>query len=202
MYMWSLKQISQMKSIFQIFNSESNYLNRYTIYDLVLPLASGSIRFPNNDTSNIFISLIEGDELSLDKCNHDCATFDLTKLSGDYRKVIVLPKDFSYEIVKVENNDESLFVSDYEKLKIEGLVPDDYIDSNPKNEDLVLDNYVDRNLKDEEHTSKKMRMDDESGILALKLTFKLPASSYATMLVRELTKMSTHSKDQVYVQSD
>lgn len=89
-------------------------------------------------------------------------------LSGDYRKVVTLPGDFQWRVAQYSDFKVSLLDTDLEKLE----------------------------PKEPEGAAGAAQQNDSEGVgdkTALILEFSLPASSYATMLVREFTKAPTDS---------
>ena len=83
-------------------------------------------------------------------------------MQGSYRYMIVRPQQFSYEIVDFEEKNEDLLVID---------------PSHPHFGETVFKAGIKEN-KGGEHK-------------ALKLQFSLRPSAYATMLIREITKLET-----------
>ena len=87
-----------------------------------------------------------------------------TSATGSYRKIVSRATDIKYDIVEHQNN----------------------------NEDLLNPNYV---HGEPDPTPSIIEGDDQEdkprGYKALRLKFSLRASSYATMFLREVTRMSS-----------
>lgn len=101
--------------------------------------------------------------------------FSFGSLGGDYRHLLIKPKSFEWELIKYSDpNDDTLMESDFDKINSKGL-----------------------DEPGEKSAKRQRRAEDEKlaaiprDLLGLKLVFKLPSSSYATMLIRELTREST-----------
>ena len=84
-------------------------------------------------------------------------------LSGDYRKIVTLPSGFQWRMTKYSDFKVSLLDTDLEKLEPPAGPP----------------------------PAAPAVGGGDGGHTALVLEFTLPSSSYATMLIRELTKAPT-----------
>ncbi len=118
---------------------------------------------PNNEISEYYIQLLRDDGIALS--DYKNVFLPEYRTSGAYRKIVQWPKDFEYSCVRY----------------------DDYNAELAKTE--LCDYVTDRSIPVSSHSSDTIH--DQSSFLALKLTFSLPPGTYATMLLRELTKDST-----------
>ncbi|KAI3821825.1 hypothetical protein L1987_09398 [Smallanthus sonchifolius] len=92
--------------------------------------------------------------------------FSLTSMTGAYRRVFGKAKDFEWELIKYRDASIPLTMTDLDMVTKASRTPNG-----------------EATLKEEESLGEQQ--------LALKLSFTLAASSYATMAIRELLKTST-----------
>jgi tRNA pseudouridine13 synthase len=119
--------------------------DKYTIYDVVIPLVGLKSMYPKNETTEDMNKLLEEDGIKFE--DFIGGNF---KGAGHYRKIIQRPNELIYDILRHDNPDEDLQTVYYNVMKHPGS------------------------------SGEKYR--------SLRLQFKLPQSTYATMLFRELTK--------------
>ena len=139
-------------------------VSKYNIRNVVLPLPGSSVKLPNNAMKEFYEELLAKDGLTLKSFGTNChAQYNS---SGTYRKVVEIPTEFEYKIIPY--NDINAELADTELLKIRGgenhVAPREIINCD------ISDGYR---------------------YNALQLKFTLSSGSYATMLLRELTKNST-----------
>lgn len=134
-------------------------VERYTIFDVVLPLIGSRSKIPSNDIANELEKLLEVDNLTL---NNFRAREKMFASYGSYRKLMVLPKNVSWTIKQYSNPNENLVETD-----LDGLIRDD--------EDL-----------DKKPPLSPVKSDSSDE--ALIVSFELPPSCYATMCLREIMK--------------
>ncbi|EEB08416.1 pseudouridine synthase [Schizosaccharomyces japonicus yFS275] len=133
-------------------------LEKYTIYDVVLPLPGRSVIYPKNETFDTYKRIMA--EHELDPENMARKDRELS-LPGDYRRLVVKANKLEWSILKYDDAEQQLLPTDRDILE-GNTIPDS------KTKTLT----------------------------ALALNFQLPSSSYATMVLREATKMATSSGDQ------
>lgn len=129
-----------------IITEEDIKSERYDFEDLVMPLPGSSVIYPQNSTALLYdryINKVAGESL------HNVRPFQYSSFTGDYRHILVKPKDLQYKLHRYNDLDEELPCFD--------------------------------DIGDLHH----------GAFLALVLKFSLPPSTYATMLIREVTKMQT-----------
>ena len=108
----------------------------YTIYDVVLPLPGHDITYPDNVVGSWYKEILEKYELSSEKLKHSVKLF---AMAGAYRRLVVKPKDMSWEFRSYAKPQETLILSDLELLK--GKKLEDFKEEGGENvyEALILD---------------------------------------------------------------
>ncbi|TMW52189.1 hypothetical protein DOY81_002748 [Sarcophaga bullata] len=108
----------------------------YTIYDVVLPLPGHDITYPDNVVGSWYTEILEKYELSSEKLKHSVKLF---AMAGAYRRLVVKPKDMSWEFRSYAKPQETLILSDLELLK--GKKLEDFKEKGAENmyEALILD---------------------------------------------------------------
>lgn len=162
-------------------NAEDLAAGTYTIDDVVLPLPGSRVIYPANDVAEVYHNLASKDNVNLIESVHNVKEFSITCMSGGYRRVFQKPLDFEWEMIRYTDGNIPLAETDLDiiaKSKHE-VTKEPILTNQDKNETLL---------------TEREGKNDEGGIkaqLALKLSFTLPASCYATMAIRELLKTST-----------
>ncbi|KAJ9535591.1 hypothetical protein OSB04_un001269 [Centaurea solstitialis] len=165
----------------KVINNEDILSGNYTVADVVLPLPGSRVIFPQNDIEQYYQDLANKDGVSLTESAHNVKEFSLTSMTGAYRRVFGKAKDFEWELIKYTDVSIPLSMTDLDIVtkakdadgKNSGTETDV---SKPNGEELLREKDVSTTPGDQ---------------LALKLSFTLPASCYATMAIRELLKTST-----------
>lgn len=145
----------------------SDNIDQFTIYDVVLPIIGGLSKLPQNQQMADFINrIMEEDEISI----QDFAS--LSKqwcVNGSYRKLLVQTPDLQWEWVQYTDDTKPMILTDLDLIKKakQKLV------TNPEGDIAVVP--------------------EQGQQIGLKLSVTLPTSSYATVLLRELTKVSSMS---------
>ncbi|GAB2238876.1 hypothetical protein Droror1_Dr00024789 [Drosera rotundifolia] len=170
----------------------------YTIDDVVLPLPGSRAIYPANDIADIYHDLAGKDKISLTENAHNIKEFSITSMTGGYRRVFQKPLDFGWEILTYTDGNRPLAETDLDIiLKSNGSngarLQQDTANGTKFNHS---DSGILSDVRSNEEASKT-EADSAAGEsdyqtqTALKLQFTLPASSYATMAIRELLKTST-----------
>ena len=132
-------------------------MNLYSISDVVIPLPGHKINFPNNAVGDYIRSLLAQDGLDQASLSNEGKNA-LYGVTGNYRRLMQIPSDFSWRIGYGSDMNKQYFETDADLLEGRRIIDDD---------------------------------NDETGKMVVCLEFELPSSTYATMLVRELTKNPT-----------
>eukprot|EP00246_Nothoceros_aenigmaticus_P000022 TRINITY_DN10031_c0_g1_i1.p1 TRINITY_DN10031_c0_g1~~TRINITY_DN10031_c0_g1_i1.p1 ORF type:complete len:208 (+),score=42.22 TRINITY_DN10031_c0_g1_i1:26-625(+) len=152
----------------RLVTAEDVKLGKYKITDVLLPLPGSMILYPGHDTANVYKELAAKDNLDLYTSKHNVKEFSITFLGGGYRRFIERPCDLEWKVVKYVDATIPLVETDLDRiLEIKG----------------VSYKGAENTGGGEEDSSYERR--------ALQLSFSLPSSCYATMVIRELLKTST-----------
>lgn len=173
----------------------------YTIEDVVLPMPGSRVIFPENDIADVFHDLAKKDAISLTESVHNVKEFSITSVTGNYRRVFQKPMDFEWEILKYVDGNVPLVDTDLDKIskakpaKVDKEDPssvngDGSLHDSAKQSECIDNDIADTGEKVLEVGSLSDTNPQETQ-MALKLSFTLPASCYATMAIRELLKTST-----------
>uniref|UniRef100_A0A2P2LGW2 Uncharacterized protein MANES_09G154600 n=1 Tax=Rhizophora mucronata TaxID=61149 RepID=A0A2P2LGW2_RHIMU len=179
----------------------------YTINDVILPMPGSRTIYPANDIANIYHDLVKKDAIELTESAHSVKEFSITSVTGSYRQVFQKPLNFEWELLPYEDSNTPLAETDLDKIaksKSNVASKEVKVDNNRSSSDCIPASFQgDLNPL---VTCKKVENNKELGLasvdspgasnlqeshLALKLSFTLPASCYATMAIRELLKTST-----------
>ncbi|KAK3127799.1 hypothetical protein QOZ80_7AG0578560 [Eleusine coracana subsp. coracana] len=183
----------------KIVDSEDVLKAVYTFEDVVLPLPGSETLLPTNEVARIYHEIAKKDGISLIESIHGVKDFSITSMKGGYRRVLERPIDFEWNLMAYTDDNASLIKTDLDVLS--NIQP-------PEANELLSDGTCscpsyDSRLEDSlnvsgpttEASSVETNIIGISDLLteklAVKLEFTLPASSYATMAIRELTKTST-----------
>jgi len=146
------KKNKNQKGIPDFINNKN--INKYTIYDVVLPMPGHDILYPDNEIKDYYEELLKKDGIDpkyMKTINREYF------LPGSYRKLIVKPGSVKWNIIGYNEKDADLALSDLDIIN-----------------------------------GKEAPNNDPNGkYKALQLSFSLPTSSYATMALREVTRMDT-----------
>ncbi|TQD92978.1 hypothetical protein C1H46_021458 [Malus baccata] len=188
-------------SLVKAVTAEDIQSGNYTIEDVVLPMPGSRVIFPENDIADAFHDLAKKDEISLTESVHNVKEFSITSVTGNYRRIFQKPMDFEWEILKYSDGTIPLVDTDLDKIAKTkpasvdkedpaSLNGDGSLHDNAKQTECVDNDIGDKGEKLPEVGSLSDTNPQETQ-MALKLSFTLPASCYATMAIRELLKTST-----------
>ncbi|KAG4396667.1 hypothetical protein AAZX31_19G228800 [Glycine max] len=181
----------------------------YTIDDVILPMPGSRVKYPTNHIANVYEDLAKKDGISLTESVHNVEDFSITSITGCYRRVFQKPINFEWELLSYSDSSEQLVDTDLDKIN--KSKPMNTVKqmgaANGKNEEAFdcirelessddiakVENYSE--ILGEEvklpHDESLIGSSSQDSQIALKLSFTLPASCYATMAIRELLKTST-----------
>jgi len=91
----------------------SNNIDKYTIYDVVLPMPGHDIIYPDNEIKEYYEDLLKKDGIN----PKDMKTINREYfLPGSYRKLIVKPGNVEWSIIGYNNEDDDLALSDLDRI--------------------------------------------------------------------------------------
>eukprot|EP00271_Cylindrocystis_brebissonii_P012901 TRINITY_DN32409_c0_g1_i1.p1 TRINITY_DN32409_c0_g1~~TRINITY_DN32409_c0_g1_i1.p1 ORF type:complete len:1158 (+),score=223.73 TRINITY_DN32409_c0_g1_i1:246-3719(+) len=100
----------------KVATAEDISLNRYNIDDVVLPLPGSTVLYPANDTGKVFQEMAEKDGIDLRKCSHNVKEYSVEKLAGDYRRLLLKPRDYSWKILHYDDATSPLVETDLDRI--------------------------------------------------------------------------------------
>ena len=168
-----LKGGQSLKKV-RLVTAEDVAKNAFDPSDVVLPVPGHAVMYPSwtttrEDDNKTFdgkslfheLAMNEGG-VTLEHTKHSIMEFSMRSYPGDYRRLFLKPKDLKCEFIR------------YDDTKID-LVKTD------------MDAFVKKKNDDDDNNNNGVEK-KEGKLLAAKLSFKLGAGNYATMILRELTK--------------
>ncbi|MED6181278.1 hypothetical protein PIB30_018013 [Stylosanthes scabra] len=196
----------ESNSFVKVVTAEDLNSGCYTIEDVILPMPGSRVIYPTNDVAKVYHDLADKDRISLTECVHNVKEFSITNVTGSYRRVFQKPINFEWELLTYTDGTKPLVETDLDKIKskpVNGVRPVDAPDA--KNEDNMRqlessNDDINLNTDDNEIEGEEVILPQDESVsgsnsqdsqTALKLSFTLPTSCYATMAIRELLKTST-----------
>lgn len=202
------------KAEIHVITADDVTANTYSIHDVVLPLPGHSVVLPENDIGQYIKDLLAEDKLSLEffaKCQpveH--------RMNGAYRQLMQMPKDFEWNFFEYSDPNEELVPTEgsylrkisQDKTKKRGdksnfEIPIAFsLESKPYPITNLLGfaisevpgKYGPGDGTEEEIIVKPKA--SSAKLKGLQLKFTLPPGTYATMMLREVTKHSTNAQYQ------
>ncbi|KAM3411621.1 hypothetical protein ACQJBY_003350 [Aegilops geniculata] len=187
----------------KLVDSEDLSKGIYSFEDVVLPLPGSQALFPGNEVAEIYHEMAKKDGISLTENAHGVKEFSITSMKGGYRRVFQKPIDFEWELMTYTDDSASLAETDLDILSkgklTEAKAANEPAASSENSASNPPDCKMEEPLETSMPTSETSLVENKSigssdtlpSKLAVKLAFTLPASSYATMAIRELLKDST-----------
>jgi tRNA pseudouridine13 synthase len=162
-------------------SAEDVAAGKFSVDDIILPVPGAETVYPSNEIGAYYDELLAADGLSRASYAAGPAVY---KEGGAYRKLIQRPGDFEWKAIPYDNPDAELAETELVRFRTEppgrsaaAAAPEGEAD--PSSEVVSADSTA--------GTPK---------FWALQLKFSLPPGTYATMLLREITKSSTESQFQ------
>ncbi|VAH80527.1 unnamed protein product [Triticum turgidum subsp. durum] len=171
----------------KIADSEDLLKAVYTLEDVVLPLPGSETLFPGNEVAGIYHEIANKDGISLTESIHGVKEFSITSMKGGYRRALQRPIDCEWDLMTYTDDKIPLVETDLDVLSKAKPSEVNELLSTGASHDDSLDTFGATILAETETIGSSDLLPE----LAVKLSFTLPTSSYATMAIRELTKTST-----------
>ncbi|KAH7636342.1 pseudouridylate synthase 7 [Dermatophagoides farinae] len=146
-------------------------LEKFTIYDVVIPIIGALSKFPTNSTKDFIDKILNEDSVSMEQFSNLGQQWCV---NGSYRKLMVRPMQFKWEWCEYQDDTEPLIETDLDRIG----------QNEPK---------MNKKRNEKKRTPIDLQFDEENNYHALKIMIRLPSSSYATICLREITKVSTLS---------
>ncbi|XP_058738635.1 multisubstrate pseudouridine synthase 7 isoform X1 [Vicia villosa] len=196
-------------STVKVVNAEDLNSKCYTFDDVVLPMPGSRSIYPTNDIVKVYNDLTNKDGVSLTESVHNAKEFSITSVTGSYRRVFQKPINFEWELLTYTDSNKPLVETDLDKIGKSKPINVDPVSApnEPKEEAVGCNNQLESSndgpkveIDSDEIAGKEVILPHDESVhdsssqdshTALKLTFTLPSSSYATMAIRELLKTST-----------
>lgn len=161
--------------------------DQYTIHDVVMPLPGYDVTFPADSwLGQMYASMLAEDGLVPAMVGH--SNVPELQLKGAYRKLLHLPRNIEYRLLRYTDTEVALAQTDEEKiLGIEQPLAEPFGQEK---------NASDEGSKGDGDEDKGKGTNDS--FVALQLRFTLGTAAYATMALREVLKQDTS----VQVQKD
>ena len=189
----------------------------YSIKDVILPLVGSQSIVPAHDIGRLIHSLLAEDGLSL-------ATFSTCpaqyRSRGAYRRLLQFPIDFEHCVVHYNHVDDDLVETELTQMRHKDLSRRKSESDGMQKEhqqlpasslpSLPLLRATEVNVAEDPTTETSMAIASDSNSAtsttegkyrAAILRFTLPSGTYATIMLRELTKESTHQQYQAQLTS-
>lgn len=165
---------------------------KYNIGDVVLPLAGTKIQYPENSTGAYYDEVLG--EFGVTKEDLKKVSDRDISLPGDYRRLLCIPSDTTFEVKVYEDPLQPLLETDLMKISAKTM--------HEKASSEAGDAKGDDEKEEEAATSEKANPEkkEESQLIGMVVGFTLPPSSYATIALRELMKKPTSADYQRQLQ--
>ncbi|KAL0096347.1 pseudouridine synthase [Phycomyces blakesleeanus] len=86
-------------------------LDNYTIWDVVYPMPGSRSKYPANAIGDFYKQLLEKDNINIKNAQQH-----FKKLMGDYRPMMVKPKNVGWKFIRYDNPETKLFNTDYDRI--------------------------------------------------------------------------------------
>ncbi|CAN1285446.1 Pseudouridylate synthase 7 homolog [Linum perenne] len=190
----SAVELPEKKNFFvKAVTAEDISAGNYAIDDIVLPMPGSRTIFPANDISEVYHELAKKDGINLTESVHNVKEFSITSMTGSYRQVFQKPRDFEWQLLTYTDCNAPLAETDMDSIEKDKAECKSEVKVEDANQ-CETENGGEANRSEAEPVKTESLHCDSDSLekqLALKLSFTLPASCYATMAIRELLKTST-----------
>lgn len=157
-------------NVIHVVTAEDVANSRYSMRDVLMPVVGSMVQFPTNSLGKFYLDMLEADGLTLDTFSSGANQY---RMSGVYRKVLQFPEDFQYAVKPYTHHDEEIVETEFQRKK----------DKESKPKVIMYSKAASVTPSASEGGEAKKR--------ALCMEFTLTSGSYATMMIREITREST-----------
>lgn len=176
----------------KVLTEEDIESGKYNIGDVVLPLAGTKIQYPENSTGAYYDEVLG--EFGVTKEDLKRLSDRDISLPGDYRRLLCIPSDTTFEVKVYEDPLQPLLETDL--MKISAKTMDEKASSEAGG---AKGDEKEENAATSEKSSPEKK--EENQLIGMVVGFTLPPSSYATIALRELMKKPTSADYQRQLQS-
>jgi len=148
--------------------------------DVVLPLPGYESIYPENDIGAYYDELLAAGGLTR-RSYDDCHPAYREK--GVYRRLVQYPKDFEWQVIAYDDPDAELATTEINQFRV----------ARPSNKAADAETEGKMETSSTPASAEQVTPAVAGKYRALLVKFSLPPGTYATMLLRELTKSSTES---------
>ncbi|XP_070557644.1 pseudouridylate synthase 7 homolog [Ptychodera flava] len=89
-------------------------IDKFSIYDVLLPMPGYDVRYPANEVYEWYKHTLAEDDLDINSMKHDVRDYSL---KGTYRKIVTMPTDCKWEIVRYDDLTVPLVLSDVDIIE-------------------------------------------------------------------------------------
>ena len=175
----------------KVLTEEDIQSGKYNIGDVVLPLAGTKIQYPENSTGAYYDEVLG--EFGVTKEDLKRLSDRDISLPGDYRRLLCIPSDTTFEVKVYEDPLQPLLETDL--MKISAKTMDEKASSEAGG---AKGDEKEENAATSEKASPEKK--EENQLIGMVVGFTLPPSSYATIALRELMKKPTSADYQRQLQ--
>ena len=166
---------------------------KFTTRDVVLPLVGSGIIFPKNQIEEYYKKLLANDGISME---HFSTAANQYRMHGAYRRLLQIPKDFDWQIIQYEDPNAELVTTELSLMRSSDgrssatfKMPD-----SPGGAAHLVSGLPRKRVGAVNDDTTIVK--GQGPIRAVVLNFTLSSGTYATMMLRELTKESTETQYQ------
>lgn len=187
------KEKEKTKCKIHIITKDDLIQQTYSLKDIVLPLIGYESILPANEIAEVYHTCLANANLTL---SHFATCLSMYQMKGTYRKVFAYPKQLTWKQISYTNPNEEL--NDTELTQFRTIVTNQRDHKKMNGEEAVAVAVA----EPVQHVQEKVQEEGKGLLLhALQLKFTLSAGTYATMLLREITKESTETEFQMNLTS-
>ena len=158
--------------------------NRFKLTDVVLPLPGYRMQYPRHQVTEAYDELLKS--IGLERDHFTQSALKEYRLSGQYRRILATANNVNVQRFMYRDPTCPLILSDLQAMQ-QQQQPQQQQEQQQQQEEQAAPSTS---------LSSVTESTSDGHLLALVLSFDLPASSYATMLIRELTRQSTSVLEQ------
>eukprot|EP01041_Mallomonas_annulata_P004786 gene4786-9540_t len=157
----------------------------YSIKDVILPIVGSQIILPDNAIGELYTSLLAKDGMTLDYFKD--RSLGEYRMTGAYRRLLQFPSDFQWRVIYYDDPKADLVETELTRLRTGGLSTKTTTTTTTDTNTMDTDNLHPGQEKTSDSTSTSSASFDTT--TATDTTTR----TYATMMLRELTKESTET---------